>query len=572
MRILTVEDMRRVEAAADEGGHSYAGMMERAGRGVAEALLARRDVQGKRVLVLVGPGNNGGDGLVAARYLAQAGAEAACYLLRPRDEGDANFQAAREHEISISDAGADQDWQTLRQLVAGADVIVDALLGTGVRLPLRGTVGELLEQVHESLRARRARQLSARALNAPARPSAPLPAPLVVAVDGPSGLDYVSGELDPLALAANVSVTFAFPKPGHFLLPGAAACGELVVADIGISPGLTQELLGPAQLQVATSEWVGALLPPRPAGAHKGTFGKALLVAGSINYTGAAHLAASGAARVGAGLITLAVPAALHGALAARSSQATFLLLPQALGVVAPEAVSLLLERAKDYQAMLLGPGLTQEKEAVEFVQQLFQAEGPGKRKVIGFQADRSAPAGQEQPALPPLVVDADGLNALAALEGEEWWQRLPPTSVLTPHPGEMARLMGVQTGEVQANRLAAARDMAARWGHVVVLKGAYTLVAHPGGQTVILPFATPALATAGSGDVLAGAIVGLLAQGLRPFDAALAGAYLHGLAGSWAAEEIGQAGVIASDLLPRLPRAVHELTTNHQPPTTNHQ
>jgi len=295
-------------------------------------------------------------------------------------------------------------------------------------------------------------------------------------------------------------------------------------------------------------------------------------VAGSVNYTGAAHLAASGAARVGAGLVTLAVPAAIHGALAAQSSQATFLLLPQALGVVAPEAVSLLIEKARDYQAMLLGPGLTQEKEAVEFVQQLFQAEGAGKRKVMGFQADRSAPAEGERPALPPLVVDADGLNALAALEGEEWWRRLPPMSVLTPHPGEMARLMGIQTGEVQANRLAAARDMAARWGHVVVLKGAYTLVAHPGGQTVILPFATPALATAGSGDVLAGAIVGLLAQGLAPFDAALSGAYLHGLAGSWAAEEIGPAGAIASDLLPRLPRAVRELVASTQSLISNTQ
>jgi len=221
---------------------------------------------------------------------------------------------------------------------------------------------------------------------------------------------------------------------------------------------------------------------------------------------------------------------------------------------------------------VLLGPGLTQEREAVEFVQQLFQVEGPGKRKGIGFQADRSAPAEGERTTLPPLVVDADGLNALAALEDEEWPRRLPAMSILTPHPGEMARLMGVKTGEVQANRLAAARDMAARWGHVVVLKGAYTLVAHPGGQTLVLPFATPALATAGSGDVLAGAIVGLLAQGLAPFDAALAGAYLHGLAGIWAAEEIGQAGVIASDLLPRLPRALRELVASTQSLISNTQ
>jgi hydroxyethylthiazole kinase-like uncharacterized protein yjeF len=567
MRVLTVEEMRRVEAASDESGHSYAEMMERAGRGVAEALMARQAVNGGRILVLVGPGNNGGDGLVAARHLAEAGAEVACYLLKPRAPDDPNFQAVREHELFVAEATKDQHWRVLRQLVAGADVVIDALLGTGVRLPLKGTVAELLGRVRDGLQARRAGQAAAHILRPPSCPArhagraGTQAAPLIVAVDGPSGLDYDSGGLDPQALPADLTVTFAYPKQGHFLFPGAAVCGDLVVADIGVDPRLAQELLGEPTLEVATAEMIGAWLPDRPRDAHKGTFGKALLVAGSINYAGAAYLAAAGAARVGTGLVTLAVPAAVHSALAAKISEATYLILPQAMGVVAPAAVGLLVEKMGDYQAMLLGSGLTQEKEAVEFVHKLFRAQAPPRRKGrIGFQVGGAPEEGDgedEREVFPPLVVDADGLNALAMLEGEEWWRRLPVPSVLTPHPGEMARLMGVETREVQADRLAAATEMAPRWGHVVVLKGAHTVVAGPDGRVVVLPFATPALATAGSGDVLAGAIVGLLAQGLTPFNAALAGAYLHGLAGSWAGEEIGLAGAVASDLLPRLPKAL---------------
>jgi NAD(P)H-hydrate epimerase len=309
---------------------------------------------------------------------------------------------------------------------------------------------------------------------------------------------------------------------------------------------------------------VGPLLPGRPHDAHKGTFGKALLVVGSINYTGAAYLAASGATRVGVGLVTLAVPAAIHSALAAKISEATYLILPQAMGIVAPDGVRLLMEKIKDYEAMLLGPGLTQEKEAVEFVDELFKAEVPPKRKGrMGFQTRSGTEeevAEEERSVFPPLVIDADGLNALALLGGEEWWRRLPAPSVLTPHPGEMARLMGVGIGEVKTDRLGVAREMATRWGHVVLLKGANTVVAAPDGRVTVLPFATPALATAGSGDVLAGAVVGLMAQGLKAFDAAVAGAYLHGLAGSWAGEEIGPAGAVASDLVPRLPRALREV------------
>jgi hydroxyethylthiazole kinase-like uncharacterized protein yjeF len=563
MRVLTVEEMRRVETATDESGRTYAEMMEQAGHGVAQAIQTRVDVEGKRVLALVGPGNNGGDGLVAARYLAEAGADVACYLLKPRDQDDPNLQAVQELEISVADATNDQGWRVLRELVMGAHVVIDALLGTGTRLPLEGALAQLLSQVKEGLTARRTAQVDARALRWPARlPEAPVRC-LVVAVDGPSGLDFDTGELDVHSLEADLTVTFAFPKQGHFLSPGGAGCGDLVVADIGVDPDLVQRLLGDAALEVATPEMIAERLPARSSESHKGTYGKALLVVGSINYTGAAYLSASAATRVGAGLVTLGVPATIHGALASKISEATYLILPQAMGVIAPGAVEVLLENVGDYDAMLLGCGLSHEKETQEFLDKLLHAETQTVHKGrIGFAAEprNTVEEPEEGVELPPLVVDADGLNILAGWD-EEWWKLLPNEAILTPHPGEMSRLIAKGIKEIQADRIGVAREMASTWGHVVVLKGAFTVIAAPDGRVVILPFATSALASAGTGDVLAGSIVGLLAQGVKPFDAALVAGYVHGLAGLWAGEEVGLAGTVASDLLPRLPRAIREIT-----------
>jgi len=331
--------------------------------------------------------------------------------------------------------------------------------------------------------------------------------------------------------------------------------GHIVVADIGIPP----ELAADVPLEMATAEGIQAWLPARPRSAHKGTFGRALIVAGSVNYVGAATLAGSGAKRVGTGLVTLALPMPVQPAVAAGLAEATYLLLPHDMGVIASGAVPVLREKYEDYDALLLGPGLTQEKETVAFVHTLLGLERSERRGQIGFVSSRSAdPA--EGPELPPLVVDADGLNALAT--ADRWWEALPPGTILTPHPGEMARLMGedMTTKEVQADREGHARRMAGRWNAVVVLKGAFTVIAEPGGRLSILPFANPALATAGSGDVLAGAIAGLRAQGMDAFEAAVAGAYLHGLAGELVREDLGDMGVVAGDLPPRLPLALRSI------------
>ncbi len=609
MKIVTVAEMVRIEQASDAAGHAYDAMMELAGRAVAAATLRHLhpwDSDGG-VLLLVGPGNNGGDGLVAARYLHrwQPQRPISIYCWKRTPEGDANYQAVRQLRLPIVHAEDDPGFDQLREMVVDADALVDALLGTGVARPISGALAELLDAVREGLAQRKQEEALVADDQEPAEPASshsaaqslhpvadfdflrlpvvgPATVPQVVAVDCPSGLNCDTGVLDPASLRADLTITFANPKVGHFMADGPAACGRLEVADIGVDPGLADDIA----VQLATPEWVRDLLPARPADGHKGAFGKALVVAGSVNYTGAAHLAGAAAYRAGAGLVTLGVIPSIHPILAAASLETTWLILPEELGVIGPEAVKTLAEKAGDYDALLVGPGLTQEKEAVQFVQRLLGS-SERRRASVGFVASqttalhsetsvvRPATAGpsagflaHSQPHTPaadpealrrlPWVIDADALNALA--QSERWHEHLPAQTILTPHPGEMARLCGCSTREVQADRIGLAREKAAAWNAVIVLKGAYTVIAAPDGRVAVLPFANPALATAGSGDVLAGAIVGALAQGLAPFDAAVVGGYLHGLAGELARQELGDAGVVAGDLLVRLPLARRQL------------
>ena len=553
IKIITVEKSHELENKANEGGLSFAGMMENAGRSTAQAIRHRVGVKDKRIVVLVGPGNNGGDGLVAAYYLREMSARVTCYVWKRDVEGDANFQRIETGGLPVIWAEDDTQFEALQGLLSGVDVVVDALLGVGVSRPIGGMLMELLDVVKQGLAERRL----------PAGLAETVPGawvkdvPLVVAMDCPTGLDCDTGVLDPAALPADVTVTFAYPKAGLLRFPGAEAVGEIVVADIAIPPELADDV----PLEMAAPQQIRDWLPRRPASAHKGTFGRALIVAGSVNYVGAAALAGAGAKRVGAGLVTMALPMPIQTAVAATLTEATYLLLPHDLGVVAAGAVKVLQEALGNYDALLLGPGLTQEKETVAFVHAFLGLERSERKGRIGFVSSATrAEAEVERPTMPPLVVDADGLNALAV--AGEWWKALPPETILTPHPGEMARLMGGDTTakEIQTDREGMALRMAAEWGVVVALKGAFTVVAAPNGRVMVLPFANPGLATAGSGDVLAGAIVGLRAQGMGAFEAAVAGAYLHGLAGQLARADLGDMGMVAGDLPPRLPLALRRV------------
>lgn len=600
MKLVSVEEMRRIEQAADAAGLSYASMMEQAGQGVANVAMALQLVMpGENVLILVGPGNNGGDGLVAARVLREADYDVTLYIWKRDIKGDENFRQLkrRRRGIAILWADNDKDFAKLREELGRTALVIDALLGTGVTRPIEGQLAELMRVVREAVVAQRAAPapsdlggglglprfplMEAQSLGLPLPPrNMPLPAdpfgldededewdededeewppdpydedddwededapqlpwpPLpVLAVDCPSGLDCDTGALDPAAIPADLTVTFAYPKRGQLQYPGAGACGLLCVADIGtpsdLADGVPVELIDPTFMQ----RW----LPARPVDAHKGTFGRVMIVAGSANYPGAALLSATAAARAGAGLVTLAVPSALHLALVGALPEATWLPLPGPEGTHTAAGAAQLLARLADYEALLVGPGFTTSEDAAAFIETLT---APTALPVEAWQGR--------------VVVDADALNLLAKLP--DWPHRLPRQSILTPHPGEMARLTGTTPAEVNARRIENAQRWATEWGHIVLLKGPHTVVAAPDGRVAVLPFATPTLATAGSGDVLAGAIVALLGQGLPAFEAAIAGAYLHGHVGMLIGREVGMSGIIADDLVREFPRALRML------------
>jgi len=556
IKIVSVETMRAIEAAADAGGLSYDTMMQQAGRAVAnrvlKALAENGPAEQARVTVLIGPGNNGGDGLVAARFIAaESDALVRCYLLKRRDEADPNLQAAREGGLFIANAEDDQRYRVLFNMVASAHLIVDALFGIGLRLPLQGDVQKLLRQVQAALDAEPEQDVSAVVMTPGA--TAPLlerQRPYVMAVDVPSGLNSDTGELDPLAIPADETVTFIAAKPGQFLFPGAAAVGKLSVAPLAVPQDI--EGLKDEQRVLASAEDVRRLLPKRAPGAHKGTFGKALIVAGSVNYTGAPSLSAEACYRIGAGLVTVAAPGPVVAIIGAFLREATWILLPHDMGVASAAAADIIRKELSRYDALLIGPGLGREATTGEMLEGLLQspAHEQRKRRVIGFgpTPTDSTPAKEATAELPKLVIDADGLFLLSQIDG--WPSRLPKDTVLTPHPGEMGQLTGLTVQEVEADRWNLARTKAAEWNAVVLLKGAHTVVAAPDGRLSVLPFKTAALSTAGTGDVLAGMITGLLAQGMDAYDAAVAAGYLHGLAGQIMEEQMGTRAPVAGDLV----------------------
>lgn len=528
-KLVRVAEMQAAERAADAAGNSYAAMMERAGAATAAEILARYGSMDEestplRILVLAGPGNNGGDGLVCARHLVDAGVRVRVYLWRRKtaygEDYQGHFAKLVAHRVPYARAEDDLHFETLREWIAESDVLVDALLGTGASRNLQGDVAQILDAVRAS-----------RGGGDKVPPDSAFPA--LVAVDAPTGLHSDTGTVDPHTAPADLTITFGFAKQGLYKFPGAAVSGEIVVTPIGIP---AEQAAGLSTF-VLNADIVRQWLPQRNANSHKGSFGKAMIAAGSQNYVGAAVLSTSAAGRAGAGLVTGAIPESIWSVTASHVTEPTWLPLPAQAGSLDAAAAAPLREAIIPYSALLLGCGLTQASHTQRFVRQFL---GVG-----------------DQP-LPPTVIDADGLNALA--KTPDWHTLLPPATILTPHIAEFARLLNVDQDEVTSLRWELTLEAASLWNAIILAKGPYTVIASPAGDLAVLPIATSALATAGTGDVLAGTIVALLAQGVEPFGAACLGAWLHGQAGLLCAQEIGPAGVVASDLLSRIPRAMNEL------------
>ncbi|MBI2724469.1 MAG: NAD(P)H-hydrate dehydratase [Chloroflexi bacterium] len=520
MKLVTAAQMRALEEGAVRAGVALDELMRQAGLAVAqEAWLTLGSIAGRRVLVLAGPGNHGGDGLVAARHFAEWEADVTVYIAAGRPAHDAMMDEARQAGALVRSAADDVAFASLDEALVEAECIVDALLGIGRTRAIEGAMAEALRR-------------TAFALQRP-RP------PVVIAVDVPSGVDADSGSADPLALPAVTTVTFGFAKPGLYLQPGAALAGRVQVIDIGLPPQGDDA----HSLELLDGPSVRNRVPGRDAAGNKGTFGRVLVVGGAAEYAGAPRLSAEAAYRAGAGLVTVACTERVQSLIAPALPEATWLPLPAVDGHLAPEAASRILDHLDAYDVLLIGPGLGQSADVREIVLALLAHGGSRLRAA---------------------VIDADALNVLRTAPSgaydPAWSEHIHLPAVLTPHPGEMARLRDASVESVQSDRIGVAAASAGAWHQVVVLKGANTVIAAPDGRVALSPHANPLLATAGSGDVLAGIVAGFLAQGADRFDAAACAVYLHGLAAEELAPDLGDRGMLASDLLPSIPRALQVL------------
>jgi hydroxyethylthiazole kinase-like uncharacterized protein yjeF len=514
MRILNTTQMREADRyTIDDVGISSLVLMENAGRQVVAAIEAAYESQlDERIGILCGKGNNGGDGFVVARTLIQRGVDATVFVIGTvadvRGDARTNLDILGRLGVTVVEVADEQTWELHFSEISQCSLLVDAMFGTGLTSALAGMMETVVADINAS--------------------SIP-----VVSIDLPSGMSAETPHLVGDCIEASMTVTLAAPKLPLVLPPGEPYAGDVVIADIGIPPGVLEGLDGP-RIDLLTPEHVRGLIEPRAAESHKGDFGRVTIVAGSRGKSGAAHLAAMGALRSGAGLVTVATPAAVQPVVASMTPEVmTEALAESSDGSVVGAALEAVL--ALQHDVIACGPGLGRGPAVAEFVRGLL---------------DRAAV---------PVVLDADALTVLAddstALEGRD--ERVV---IITPHPGEMARLIGVSVDEVQSNRMRVAADFAATRRVYVVLKGHRTIIATPEGRLFINPTGNAGMATGGTGDVLTGMIAAWLAQLLDAQAACQLAVFLHGAAGDLAAHRHGAAPLIATDVVMYLARALKEL------------
>ncbi len=521
MKLVTSSQMRSIDKKTIEGiGIPGLELMEKAGHGV--ALIAKEmlgDPASKVVVIFCGRGNNGGDGFVVGRYLSQWGAQVRFFLTAKKDEveGDAriNLEKAVGLDLPIVEILKEDG---IPDRIKG-DLIVDALFGTGFSGEIKGYMKDIIERINSS----------------------DIP---VLAVDIPSGLHADTGRFTGPCVKADRTVTMALPKIGHFFFPGKEMSGKVSVVDIGVPSHVVDE--EKIDLNLITEEEVRRMIPERPGDAYKGTCGRVVLIAGSTGMTGAAALASLSSLRAGAGMAILGTPNTLNPIMEMKLTEVMTHPLPDVRkrGALALRGLGEARELLKWGDCCAIGPGLGQHHETVELARRLVNK--------------------LEMPA----VIDADGLNALA--KDSSILKECKAPLILTPHIGELSRLNGVPVSEIAKDKIKYASDLAREYNCILVFKGAPTMVSEPGGQTYVNPTGNAGMATAGSGDVLTGIIVGLLAQKLMlqkdktiqeiMLDSALAGVYIHGMTGDLAKEENGEMGMVAGDMMEKIPAALMDV------------
>ncbi len=536
MRLLSVSEMKALEQAGNAAGYLYSEMMIKAGTGIAQRIHARFSNATDRVILgLVGKGNNGGDTLVALTVLEKMGWQTYALLFSKRSSDDTlltDYLAAGGKTI----AGDDLDLSFFSGI--GCGLILDGLYGTGFRLPMNQKDKKILAVIKEKL-----------------------PSFSIIAVDCPSGMDCQSGEVDSATLKADVTYCLEAVKKGMITSSAVSYCGEIESVDLNLSKyNLTIDF---ERDTVAGIDDVNQIIPIRDESSHKGTFGKVMVVGGSVNYPGAPILAGNGAYAVGAGLVQTAVPEPVFSAAAASHLELTWLILDDQDGVISENAATTLLMHASKADSLVLGPGLGREDTTFRFIQGLlFENADVGRSSVVGFVGVGNSKTRKEPYRLPPMVIDADALFLMSRVRN--WAEKLKYSCILTPHPGEMSILTGLAIEEIQSNRVEIARRYAQQWQQTLVLKGALTVIAFRDGKTVTIPVATSALAKAGTGDVLAGMIGGLLAQGVDTKNAAVAGTWMHAHAGLAAGKMLGaNECVIARDLIRAIPLIYQKFRRN---------
>ena len=524
MKVVTAAEMRQIDQDTIEGiGIPGIVLMETAGSAIVRAIEQHYPTC-QRIGIFAGKGNNGGDGIVIARQLAHIGRDVRLFLVSPPDsftgEAQTNLQIAKNLGLPIEEIlGEKEEWkrgsvEAWKCLMANCELLVDAILGTGLRGSVRDPIAAVINAINR------------------------LPTP-ILSVDLPSGLDADTGHPLGTSVRADRTVTIGLPKRGLLMHPGAELAGKLEVVDIGFP----EQVVDAQNIKVnwTTAAQAAQWMPLRPPSSHKGSYGRVLVVAGSTGMTGAAALASEAALRTGAGLVTLATPKHLNPILEGLLPEVMTLPLPETdAGSLSVSAVSATLEFAVKTKSILaIGPGLSQHPETVSLVHQLIREN-------------------REQGLDLRMVIDADGLNALAHVR--ETISLLNSDAVLTPHPGEMARLTSTSVPVLEKDRISTAQQFASKYGVTLVFKGAPTVTSTPNGNLWVNSTGNPGMATGGMGDVLTGIIAGLMAQGIPSENAATLGVYLHGLAGDIVAERTGMHGLIASDVLKAVPKAISSL------------